>query len=782
MRSDSAAPAIGPFVLSLTAGLLVCSSLLAQERGGRGRGFRPPPPPVLVALDTDKDGSLSKTEIENAKTTLATLDENEDGELAGDEIAPSFFGRRPPPGMMSMLPIMKALDVDSDEILSKDELDSAVDSLWTLDKDEDGTLAESELMPSFGRGGRGPGGFGRRASGPMLEPAAVKIEDGAATIPDRKTFQTLSYRGTEVLIDTHLKDLEFVKFHLQTYDDAEPKLYFINTNTHRAHMMFMAAAGIPRGGSEQMKGVLIYRPMLKSPSGQTGLFTFEFEPTDAYAYDMVQLCHDHLVKFAPMLKGNLAYHPLPRAMDQYEDDKEQYEKAGLPVFLPDDLYGDIVYLPLNPSVGFGRLRIIQPDERPSPRDVVIYDALPNEMPRVAGILTGVRQTPLSHVNLRAVQDGVPNAFVDGASQRPEVQALVGKYVRYSVGKDGYDLREATYGEVEKHFASMRPKQRQVPERDLSVTTIRTLDDVEFSDFTSVGVKAANLATLRRVSDLAEGVVPDGHAVPFYFYDAFMKHNRLYAAARAMVAEPEFRQDADAREQALRKFRKKLRRAEMPESLRTALGTLQRSFGDRSMRCRSSTNNEDLPGFSGAGLYDSFTHRPDEGHLEKSIKQVFASLWNFRAFEEREFYRIDHFATAMGVLIHTNYSDEVANGVAVTDDIVYQTPDARRYYVNVQVGEDLVTNPEDASIPEEILLHTRTASRDVLVRSSNRVATGERVLNEDHLDELRSHLRSIHRKFRKLYGKKLRDQFAIEIEFKITAKGELAIKQARPWVY
>ena len=30
------------------------------------------------------------------------------------------------------------------------------------------------------------------------------------------------------------------------------------------------------------------------------------------------------------------------------------------------------------------------------------------------------------------------------------------------------------------------------------------------------------------------------------------------------------------------------------------------------RCRSSTNNEDLVGFNGAGLYDSFTHRPDEG--------------------------------------------------------------------------------------------------------------------------------------------------------------------------
>ena len=40
------------------------------------------------------------------------------------------------------------------------------------------------------------------------------------------------------------------------------------------------------------------------------------------------------------------------------------------------------------------------DERPYPRDIVIYDTLPNDLPRVAGIMTTVPQTPLSHVNLR----------------------------------------------------------------------------------------------------------------------------------------------------------------------------------------------------------------------------------------------------------------------------------------------------------------------------------------------------------------------------------------------
>ena len=54
---------------------------------------------------------------------------------------------------------------------------------------------------------------------------------------------------------------------------------------------------------------------------------------------------------------------------------------------------------------------------PHPRDIVIYEALPNELPRVAGIITTVPQTRLSHVNLRAMQDGVPNAFIRDALDR-----------------------------------------------------------------------------------------------------------------------------------------------------------------------------------------------------------------------------------------------------------------------------------------------------------------------------------------------------------------------------
>jgi phosphoenolpyruvate synthase/pyruvate phosphate dikinase len=317
-----------------------------------------------------------------------------------------------------------------------------------------------------------------------------------------------------------------------------------------------------------------------------------------------------------------------------------------------------------------------------------------------------------------------------------------------------------------------------------VTKIRSFDELGFGDASSVGVKAANLAALRTLG-FRDDLTPDGFAVPFHFYDAFMRHNDFYSMAAAMIATSDFQRDADTREESLAKFRKTIKKGKMPAWMMEALGKVHREFpAGTSIRCRSSTNNEDLPGFSGAGLYDSFTHHPNEGHLSKSIKQVYASLWNFRAFEEREFYRIDHAAAAMGVVMHRNSTGEQANGVAVTDDILYQSGNqaGQRYYVNVQLGEDLVTNPGTESIPEEILLSPRNPRTDRIVRRSNRATDGASLLTAPQLDELRKSLRRIEREFRTLYGRPADAQFAMEVEFKITQEGGLYIKQARPWVY
>jgi phosphoenolpyruvate synthase/pyruvate phosphate dikinase len=202
-----------------------------------------------------------------------------------------------------------------------------------------------------------------------------------------------------------------------------------------------------------------------------------------------------------------------------------------------------------------------------------------------------------------------------------------------------------------------------------------------------------------------------------------------------------------------------------------------------IRCRSSTNNEDLKGFNGAGLYDSHTHRPDEGKLSKTVRQVWASLWTFRGVDEREFHRVDHMAAAMGVLVHPNFDDELANGVAVTKNPF--VPDLPGFYVNVQVGESLVTNPDPNATPDELVVSSSGKEdgswETQYIRRSSLAADGRPVLSGDQISQLTGALDRIQRHFRPLYGAERDPSFAMDVEFKVDAGGELVVKQARPWV-
>ena len=622
-----------------------------------------------------------------------------------------------------------------------------------------------------------PGRF-RGTAGTRIEPEDLTPDLGSAAIPDRETFDKMSYRGEEVGRDGYLANLQFVKFCIDKANPATPKIYFMNTKIYRAHPPWMQRVGI----STRERGAITYLPRLTNPSGEPGLYIVDFEPHDSYSFEQIDSFLKLLTKHMPLLKGRVAFHPLQGNVARYESEKDKYKAAELTVHLDSDLFKNLSFLPLNPAESFGQLRLMDNNGRPTSRDVVIYKTLPNQMPRVAGVMTEVRQTPLSHVNLRAIQDKVPNAFIRGASQQAKIKSLIGKLVHFKVTSQGYKIREATKQEVDKHLEKLRPAKSQTPVRNLTAKEIKPLSEIEFGNSDSFGVKGANLATLRSIKMPAN--VPEGYGVPFYFYDEFMKHNGLYKAVDQMLAEPEFGEKADREIQMkrLKQFRTKIERAEMPQWMLDSLATVHKHFPDKSsIRCRSSTNNEDLPGFSGAGLYDSLTHKPDEGHLSNSIKQVYASLWNFRAYEEREFYRIDHKATAMGVLLHLNFKGEKANGVAVTDDVLYET--YGNYYLNTQVGEDLVTNPDQDSSPEELLLGWWERDGQQIVRRSPDAAPNELLLNAKHLKEMRDSLAKIHARFAKLYSKSKDDiDFAMEVEFKITKDDSLVIKQARPWVF
>ena len=617
-----------------------------------------------------------------------------------------------------------------------------------------------------------------------LNPARpILFHRGAQAIPDRRTFEALSYKGTSVPYHGYLRDLEFVKFIVLDVHSERPMLYFQNTNTYRLHDTFWTAIRAPVHQGRYLEGEVVFHPNAVAPDGSLGVYRFDYHNRGTYHFDLVSVTYELLAASMPLLENNLAYYPVTGWHNElYRQEQALYDASRVNVLLAEDINPDVPFVPLNLGQGYGYLREMSPDEQPNPRDIVIYETLPNELSRVAGIITTVPQTPLAHVNLRALQDGVPNAFIrDALDDGHDIEELIGRYVHYTVTPDGYSIRAAARTEVEAHFAASRPGEEQAPERDLTVTGITALDDIGFHDWDAFGVKAANVAELGKL-DFPQGTVPDGFAVPFFFYDEFMKHNGFYDDIQEMLADPEFRSDYGTQESELKKLRKKIKKGETPQWIIDALTGMHNAFPEgQSLRYRSSTNNEDLPGFSGAGLYDSKTQDPEETQeegIDKSIKGVWASLWNFRAFVERDIHRIDHLATAMGVLVHPNYSGELANGVAVSFDPIRGRENS--FYVNTQLGEDMVTNPDAFSVPEEILLQG-TGAYHVLARS-NLAPRGQLLMSDAQLDQLRRHLEVIHSHFEGLYDPVVDEPFAVEIEFKITSEDVLSIKQARPWVF
>ena len=613
---------------------------------------------------------------------------------------------------------------------------------------------------------------------PVNPAAAIELEHGALAIPDRETFQTMSFEAPNS--DTK----EYVKFVLFDFGTPRQRLYLMNTETYPGHEYFnqyLVEEYAVEGRQPEVDGTLVYAPELANRDHAEGVtFFFQLDCCAPNLFQNASRIHALLAASLPMLESPLGLRFQSYVLQDLQEELPLYWQSRIPLVFDEELYPEASSVSLNAAVGYGLLRVVEPDERPHPRDVVIYEVLPNELPRVAGIISAVPQTPLSHVNLRAAQDAIPNAYIRDGLEDPRIVSLLGRYVRYEVTSGDWNLRAATIDEVEDHYESSRPAQEQVPERDLSITAITALSEIDFDDWKAFGVKAANVAVLRTLG-FPSGTVPDGFAIPFYFYDEFMKHNGFYARIEAMLADPDFQSDFDTQDEMLDELRDDIEDAATPQWIIDAIVAMNESFPEGiNRRYRSSTNNEDLPGFNGAGLYDSKSQKPseDEDDLAKSLKEVYASLWNFRAFTEREFHRIDHLEAAMGILVHPSYQDELVNGVAVSFDPVRGLD---RYYVNSQVGEDLVTNPDAFSTPEEILLD-RSSNNVIILAISNLAEPGELLMSNSQMRQLRRHLKTIHDHFRGLYNPAAGEPFAMEIEFKITSENILTIKQARPWVF
>lgn len=506
---------------------------------------------------------------------------------------------------------------------------------------------------------------------------------------------------------------------------------------------------------------------------------------------------------APLMRraflAAIAATPNPRAWSLRPADDAQIAtmrelEGSLPIVGPNAPFADLTQQTLTRGETFGLLRFVPAAELDqtalSERTLVVTDDVPNDVPFVAGLITEAFQTPLSHVNVLSQARGTPNLALRHARDDARIKPLLGKLVRLEVGSDDFNLREATLDEVERFWEARRPRgPRIVPPSDLGPRGLLPLAGRGLADAPSIGAKAAQFAELYRVtsSSICAAVpsfrVPDdAFALPFTHYREHFVASGAADLLRDAQSDPTFISDASRRAQALASVRAAiLQHPVAPELLRELEDAVLTRFGTRRVRFRSSSNVEDLPTFNGAGLHTSTSAELDdpERSVALALRTVWASLWELRAFDERENANLDHDAALMGVLVHAQFGGEAAQGVGISRDLLDITRDDI-YYINVQRGEASVTNPAPGVTTEQLLYALPPRTPEVSYRSRSSFRPEASVLSLAEVRQVACALSSVHAHFRPLLDPtRSNHTFAMQIEFKFERDGALVVKQARP---
>jgi hypothetical protein len=464
----------------------------------------------------------------------------------------------------------------------------------------------------------------------------------------------------------------------------------------------------------------------------------------------------------------------------------------LPIVGPNAPFRGVTFQSLTPAVAFGTLKYVDADQLRQtplgPRDIVVTNEVPNDIPLIGGLVTEAFQTPLAHVNVLSRGRNTPNMALVDARKDPRLKPFFGRLVKLEVTGSSFSVSDAVPEEALAFWESRLPDQVLVPRLDATLREIAALEDYGIDDIPRVGGKAAQLAELLRVplcTDAPVTVPERPFAIPLVHSLEHYQASGALALLHELQQSPAFLADPIARAAGLARVRARvLARGVEPALLSEVQSAIRTRWQNRAVRLRSSSNTEDLPGFSGAGLYTSEGVDAEDvpNGVERAILEVWASLWEQRAYDEREYSGVDQASVAMAVLVHPAYRSERVNGVAISRDALQPTR-GDRYYVNAQLGEALVTNPAPGIESDEFTYELYRFPR--MVYHSRSSFTPERgVISESEAGVLACNLYRIHEHFRPLLDPERKNSwFAMDIEWKLMGDARtLAIKQARSYSF
>lgn len=449
-------------------------------------------------------------------------------------------------------------------------------------------------------------------------------------------------------------------------------------------------------------------------------------------------------------------------------------------------------------------------------DILLTDAVPAEVPPLAGIIALTPATPNSHVALLAKSFGVPFVYFADPGRREELRAWDGAEVALSAVElfGGCDLRMTRLAsplpaELRGEILKLKepPKLKLTPKAVAGTYTLPA-DPLRPADVRFVGGKAANFGLLRRA--IPTNSPSPALAVTFDLWDAYLDQpmpgrGTLRGAIAARLAPFAWPPDMNALKTALAEIREWIADdADFTAAQRAVVLAALQEAGftpDRKIRFRSSANVEDTGQFSGAGLYDSFSGcladeldgdsqgpshcdpaEPRERGVFRAMRKVYASFYNDNAYLERLRRGVDETTVGMALLVHHSTPDEIelANGVAT---IAVNKQWGGRYLggdLVTQAGAVSVTNPDTTARPERVR-GSASSPADVWLD----------VVERSALVPLGGHVLGWPAEYRQLWALLERSAAAYEAEFplrkellldfeykKVAPEGRLSVKQLR----
>ncbi|RGD58061.1 phosphoenolpyruvate synthase [Kitasatospora xanthocidica] len=422
-------------------------------------------------------------------------------------------------------------------------------------------------------------------------------------------------------------------------------------------------------------------------------------------------------------------------------------ETEIPRVLSHELYSAASYVPLNAGTAHGRLRVFGSEDEyradPEPlewHDIVVMPRVPEDIPRVSGIIHTEHTTPLSHINVMAAGWRIPNAVGVEAVERIDRAGLGDRcWVHYRVEADGGELllEAARPGDREEAPPTPPTDRVAVDLPDLTPTPVTPLSALREGDHVRFGTKAANLGELthllqhgsprwlgfysvprpprdnllrylarqlgapedadRTELDAAAQLlvkeyahVPRGIVLPFSLQQRFLDSSaelrtavdRLDSALRDGTSLHEGTRIEERIEELCLDAQRLIRDTPLPDPIRTEIDRAidRHLYGARVQVVRSSSNAEDLAGFSAAGLYESVADASGTDAVLDAVREVWASLFSPRAVLLRRQAGIPLDHCRMAVIVQEQVGATVG-GVLVTCNPL-SPQDFRNVYLNI----------------------------------------------------------------------------------------------------